>query len=235
MIKLESELYECEECGSTNDLNSKIGSENINGLSYDIIQCHNCDTRYRLVDRCLYKIEDNLKYSYESSGTDKYDNQDRIPFITYVIFGLFLLGAFALIMDYINKGSDSKVANILAETVNIQPIENKLTDGNIKPIQSAQSTCDFNIARDKALLKVTSLNLEFVSNDELGDQIDLDRCSVTYRFYVKNIIYDNDDNKIVGDKLKHLLLTYRKIGNEFEFIDGKLFMGVDESRYMSIN
>lgn len=235
MIKLESDLYECEECGSTNDLNGKIGTENINGISYDIIQCHNCDTRYKLVDGCLYEIEDNLKYSYKSSGTDKSGNQDRIPFITYVIFGLFFFGAFALIIDYINKGSNSKGATIVSEAVKIKPKETTSIDNNTKAIQLIQQNCNFDKAKDKAMLKVNSLDLQFISDDELGNQMDSEKCSVTYRFYVKSVSYDTDNNKIIQDKLKHLILTYKKIGDEFELIDGKLFMGVEDTRYISVN
>ncbi|MFP5080491.1 hypothetical protein [Pedobacter sp. JCM 36344] len=147
--------------------------------------------------------------------------------LQYIGIGIVLVGLLGGAISYLNKAR-------IVETV--MPVAEVASPQYTPPIQTVQPLkkvdCNFEGSRDKALAKLKSLNLSFVDDQYSPDESNVD-CSIKFHFYVKRVAYDLEGNSYLEDKLYDLQLTYKKIGRNFEFIDGKLF--VNSTQYQSLN
>ncbi|MDQ8005502.1 MAG: hypothetical protein REI64_11935 [Pedobacter sp.] len=233
---IETNEFKCPNCNYHLYKHNKV-VEKLDGYSSDeqVINCERCNAKY------LLNGDDVTTWSkgIERNNKTLSQNSNSVPVVTYLILGLFLVGGFFFVMDYLSQGKESIVANKVSQIVpSTSPSNTNNTTYNSPKTTASQlsiNECELSKARKKALSKTKSLNLYFVSDDELGAQEDLDNCSVTYRFYVKEIGYDSEGKVYVKDKLKHLLLTFKKLGNDFEFVEGKLFRGVNSTKYLKID
>lgn len=155
----------------------------------------------------------------------------------------------AILLSTLLSCTSEKATSISTDTVEVdttfisgvqQPIADTITPTITETSNAPQSNqinqqggCDFESARKKALEKVTKLNFSFV-DDEFPADKNIDDCSINFHFYVKKITYDLDGNPHIQDKVFELKLDYRKIGADFEFIDGRLFE-VNSNKYQVIN
>lgn len=216
IMLVETNEFKCVNCGQHLYKHNAV-TEQIKGYSSNeqVVNCSRCDAKY-LIDG------DNITQWANGKDLKESNNQDNKPsMMVYIIFGLIAVGAFCFIMDYFSKSN--KVVSTTQQATAVTQASQPLPSNN----------CDFESARKKALDKVAKLNLSFV-DDEFPADKNIDGCSIKFHFYVKKISYDLEGNSHLQDKVFELKLDYRKIGVDFEFIEGKLFE-VNSSKYQVIN
>lgn len=213
---VETNEFKCGNCGHHLYKDNAI-TEQIKGYSSNeqVVNCSRCDAKY-LIDG------DNITQWANGRDINTRSKQDNKPAVmVYVIFGLITIGAFCFILNYFSK---NKKVEPITQQANV-------TSQVSQPIKS--NDCDFESARRKALDKVAKLNLSFV-DDEFPADKNIEGCSIKFHFYVKKNTYDLEGNSHLQDKIFELKLDYRKIGVDFEFVDGKLFE-VNSNKYQVIN
>lgn len=170
----------------------------------------------------------NLSDNNSLGNTNSSSEGDSLTstIIQYIIVAVVLICLIGGAYDYIQKNylSKSSTSNKVIHTD-----QNKVN----QPIQNNNlPDCNLSDARDKALAKIKSLNLFYVGDQSPYEATTSD-CSIRFDFYVKKINYDIDGKSYLEDKVYQLVLTYKKIGQNSELMDGKLF--VNSTQYQNIN
>lgn len=232
MPEINNGEFTCELCNAINNINYNIGSEWIDGIKFSTRQCHSCDAKYKKSDGVLQLIKNTNAQEVQDYdfGHEEEETSERSPMALFIILGLFLLSGLFFVMDYFSEGNNSAIAKSISNIVPAEAEENK------KPNQYLEENkCDYTNARKKALLKLENEGLSYVGDDNGGAEEDKLNCKIRYRFFVKKVNYDLNGNQYLADKVQLAFLTYKLIGDDYEYVDGQLMDGINSTSYRPIN
>ncbi|RZK06563.1 MAG: hypothetical protein EOO43_21760 [Flavobacterium sp.] len=243
MVEIKQGKYICQECQAVNDIEYNKALELVNNVKHETRHCHSCGAKYKKIGGTLelfrkakYNaniIQKEKKQDYVNPQQNSSDNEeDQSPIALFVIAGLFALGGVFYVIDYFKEDNKSptSISNNVATEENSQQMISPSPKQYIE-----EKKCDYTSARRKALLKLQNEGLSYVGDDNGGAEEDNLNCQIRYRFFVKKLNYDLNGNQYLEDKVQLAFLTYRLIGNSYEYVDGQLMEGINSTRYRSIN
>lgn len=167
----EPKKYNCKVCNHTNFIVPKLEEIDVNRVY--VTTCYYCETKFKVGNEALYIIPDSTsdKYTERLKSNDKSNNdisnekekiiapspkEDKLPIITYVILGLFIVCGVCFVMDYLSRGNDSLVANkvsqiipsnttdVPADAVSYEPNNSvELKDESVSNIQPDQNSSTY--------------------------------------------------------------------------------------------
>lgn len=122
---IETNEFKCPNCDYHLYKHNKV-VEKLDGYSSDeqVINCERCNAKYLLNGN-------NVTTWFKGIGRNNKtlsQNSNSVPVVTYLILGLFLVGGFFFVMDYLSQGKESIVANKVSQIVSSTPPSNTNKD-----------------------------------------------------------------------------------------------------------